>query len=279
MANILKERFPGLNIYDLYEDIRTYGRGHEQYYMDTLEQMVRFLRFHGDERPTVKKAEAGDTHPVLVEIRDHLTKGEELEIAVDLVVLAVGDVRGIRDQVIDRDRLQQLAAEGLDRGRPRLIRALPGRHPVIAEIGEIRLGVIGIRNLDPGSSGIDGVDSVSDQLSVNLRARRNDGRVVNVAGHQVAVGPIVVHREFGPARPVARIRQADVAPGGNDLIAQRHRGDRFGVGDLRGHAHGLARQRSDRGVVDLADLGRGHRREDRILSARRGSCSAGRRGL
>lgn len=90
MANTLNERFPGLNIYNLYEDIRTYGRGHEQYYMDALDQMVRFLRFHGDDRPTVKKAQAGDTHPVLVEIRDHLTKGQELEIAVDLVVLAVG---------------------------------------------------------------------------------------------------------------------------------------------------------------------------------------------
>jgi heterodisulfide reductase subunit A len=90
MINTLKDRFPGLNIYDLYEDIRTYGRGHEQYYIDALEQMVRFLRFHGDDRPIVKRAHPGDTHPILVEMRDHLTRGEELEIAVDLVVLAVG---------------------------------------------------------------------------------------------------------------------------------------------------------------------------------------------
>ena len=90
MVNTLKERFLNLNIYDLYEDIRTYGRGHEQYYMDALDQMVRFLRFHGDDQPTVKKAESGDTHPVLVEIRDHLTNGDEIEIPVDLVVLAVG---------------------------------------------------------------------------------------------------------------------------------------------------------------------------------------------
>ena len=90
MANMLKERFPGLNIYNLYEDIRTYGRSHEQYYMDALENMVRFLRFHGDDRPTVKKAEEGDSHQILVEMRDHLTKGEEIEIPVDLVVLAVG---------------------------------------------------------------------------------------------------------------------------------------------------------------------------------------------
>ncbi len=86
----LKERFPELNIYDLYEDIRTYGRGHEKYYRQSLEMMVRFLRFHGDDRPQVSLAPEGDTHPVLVKIRDHLTNGEELEIAVDLVVLAVG---------------------------------------------------------------------------------------------------------------------------------------------------------------------------------------------
>ena len=90
MANTLKERFPLLNIYDLYEDIRTYGRGHETYYQDALNNMVRFLRFHGDDRPTVTTAEPDDTHPVLVQIRDHLTRGEEIEIPVDLVVLAVG---------------------------------------------------------------------------------------------------------------------------------------------------------------------------------------------
>ena len=90
MANTLKERFPSLNIYELYEDIRTYGRGHETYYQEALENMVRFLRFHGDDRPTVVAAKSDDTHPVLVQIRDHLTHGEELEIPVDLVVLAVG---------------------------------------------------------------------------------------------------------------------------------------------------------------------------------------------
>jgi heterodisulfide reductase subunit A len=90
MVNTLIERFPALNIYELYEDIRTYGRGHETYYQDSLNNMVRFLRFHGDDRPNVSLAEPGDTHPVLVQIRDHLTQGEEIEIPVDLVVLAVG---------------------------------------------------------------------------------------------------------------------------------------------------------------------------------------------
>jgi heterodisulfide reductase subunit A len=52
--------------------------------------MVRFIRFHGDERPEVVAAPDGDTHPVLVQVKDYLTWGEELEVPVDLVVLAVG---------------------------------------------------------------------------------------------------------------------------------------------------------------------------------------------
>ena len=90
MANELSERFPDLNIYDFYEDIRTYGRGHETYYQNALEDMVRFFRFHGDERPEVVAAPQGDTHPVLVRSKDYLSGGEELEVAADLVVLAVG---------------------------------------------------------------------------------------------------------------------------------------------------------------------------------------------
>jgi heterodisulfide reductase subunit A len=90
MAVELRKRFPDLNIFDLYEDIRTYGRGHEEYYRQSLEKMVRFLRFHGEDRPEVSAAPQGDSSPVLVKIRDQLTWGEEIEVPVDLVVLAVG---------------------------------------------------------------------------------------------------------------------------------------------------------------------------------------------
>jgi len=86
----LRERFPEINLYDLYEDIRTYGRGHEVYYQESLRDMVRFMRFHGDDRPEVAAAPDGDTHPVMIKIRDHLTWGMELEVPVDLVILAVG---------------------------------------------------------------------------------------------------------------------------------------------------------------------------------------------
>lgn len=131
MANSLKDRFPNLNIFDLYEDIRTYGRGHETYYMEALENMVRFLRFHGDDRPTVKKAEAGDTHPVLVEVRDHLTKGEDLEIPVDLVVLAVG--------ILPRDIDDLVKMLKISRGNDRFLAEV---HPKLRPVETAVPGII-----------------------------------------------------------------------------------------------------------------------------------------
>ena len=90
MLNEIHEQHPEANIYDLYQDIRTYGRGHEVYYRKTLEDMVRFIRYRGEDMPIVKVAPDGDSHPVLVETVDSLTWGETIEIPVDLVVLAVG---------------------------------------------------------------------------------------------------------------------------------------------------------------------------------------------
>jgi heterodisulfide reductase subunit A len=86
----LRERCPAVNIFDLYEDIRTYGRGHEAYYTLASQDMVRFLRFHDDELPTVQAAGADDPFPLVVKVKDSLTWGQEMEIPVDLVVLVVG---------------------------------------------------------------------------------------------------------------------------------------------------------------------------------------------
>lgn len=100
MLHDLHQRYPQLNIYDLHQDIRTYGRGHEEYYRSTLDDGVRFLRYNGEEVPEVSSAPQGDDHPVLVKVKDMLTYGEELEIPVDLVVLAVGMMpRNVEDLV------------------------------------------------------------------------------------------------------------------------------------------------------------------------------------
>jgi heterodisulfide reductase subunit A len=100
MLEELHRRFPDLNLYDLHQDIRTYGRGHEDYYRRTLDVGVRFLRYHGEEPPVVSAASQGDSHPVLVKVKDALTYGQEVEIPVDLVVLAVGMLPRQADELI-----------------------------------------------------------------------------------------------------------------------------------------------------------------------------------
>jgi heterodisulfide reductase subunit A len=77
-------------LYSFYEDIRTYGRGHEAFYQQALDNRVIFLRFHPDAPPQVMAASAGDDSLLLVSTKDHNTWGLEIEVPVDLVVLAVG---------------------------------------------------------------------------------------------------------------------------------------------------------------------------------------------
>jgi heterodisulfide reductase subunit A len=101
MANEIREHFSEVNVFDLYEDIRTYGRGHEEIYQESLESMVRFFRFHGDDRPEVVEAPEGDPYPVLIKVKDHLTWGEEIEVPVDLVILAVGFMPSPVDDLIE----------------------------------------------------------------------------------------------------------------------------------------------------------------------------------
>jgi heterodisulfide reductase subunit A len=90
VANELRQHFPEIQVFDLFQDIRTYGRGHEDYYVQASKNSVRFLRYHGEEPPQVAAADPEDPYPVIVKVKDYLTWGEEIEIPVDLVVLSVG---------------------------------------------------------------------------------------------------------------------------------------------------------------------------------------------
>jgi heterodisulfide reductase subunit A len=96
----LKKRFPETNIYEFYQDIRTYGRGHEAVYEEACRNHVMFLRYLGEELPSVTRID-GDSSPVTVRVKDTLTFGEELEIPVDLLVLAVGMMPRPVDDLIE----------------------------------------------------------------------------------------------------------------------------------------------------------------------------------
>ncbi len=88
-SNMIREQFPETGIYEMYRDIRTYGRGQEELYNRAAANNVVFMRFEPDSLPEVVKSTAPD-HPLQVKIKDTLTFNEEFEVPADLVVLATG---------------------------------------------------------------------------------------------------------------------------------------------------------------------------------------------
>ena len=106
-ALTVRQRFPETEVYDLHQDIRTYGRGHEDYYIQASQAGVIFFRYHGDEIPTVAlrtDAPAG-APPLRLTFKDYLTWGEELTLEVDMVVLAVGMTAGTCQSLVEQLKL------------------------------------------------------------------------------------------------------------------------------------------------------------------------------
>ena len=84
----IRDRYPDTQVLDFYRDIRTYGHNQEDYYDRASAENVLFFRFEPDESPVITR-ESGD-YPLKVAVRDKLTFNEEVEVGVDLVVLATG---------------------------------------------------------------------------------------------------------------------------------------------------------------------------------------------
>ncbi len=118
----VKERFPQVEVYDLYQDIRAYGRGHEDLYLQASEAGVLFFRYHGEEPPEVlPRAGSAPGDPSLeVRVKDYLTWGEELSIGTDLVVLAVGMMPGPIEDLVDMLKLPVGSDRFLQEVHPKL---------------------------------------------------------------------------------------------------------------------------------------------------------------
>ena len=82
--SILREH-PGLTVYHLYRDMRTYGRN-ELMYEEAGREGAVFVRFDGENPPSVAARDGG----LVVAVKDRLIGGELVEIPVDLVVLVTG---------------------------------------------------------------------------------------------------------------------------------------------------------------------------------------------
>jgi heterodisulfide reductase subunit A len=77
----------GIDVTILYRDIRTYGKGGEEMYRKACEMGVQFIKFEFENKPRVEDLKG----KAKIHVFDELT-GEELELHVDNVVLALGMV-------------------------------------------------------------------------------------------------------------------------------------------------------------------------------------------
>ncbi|RKY19817.1 MAG: CoB--CoM heterodisulfide reductase iron-sulfur subunit A family protein [Planctomycetota bacterium] len=94
----VRKRFPDTKVFDFYQDIRTYGRGHEDFYEDASNADVLFFRWRVEDQPVV---EEGSSAPLAVRVKDQLSWNEELETDLDLLVLAVGMVPRDNRELLD----------------------------------------------------------------------------------------------------------------------------------------------------------------------------------
>jgi heterodisulfide reductase subunit A len=103
----LRRRFADTAVFDLYQDIRTYARGAEDYYRTANEAGVVFFRYRGEEPPIVEKNQGDSMLPtaLAVRVRDTLTWGEELRLPVDMVVLATGMAPNAIPELVDSIKL------------------------------------------------------------------------------------------------------------------------------------------------------------------------------
>ena len=117
----LRRRFPGVHVFELYRDIRTYGRDHESYYDDAMSRGVLFFRYTPEHMPVLSRAGDNDRRGNLqVIVRDTLTFGEELTIPADLVVLSTGMVPNCSAVLIDQLKLARSADGFLQEVHPKL---------------------------------------------------------------------------------------------------------------------------------------------------------------
>jgi heterodisulfide reductase subunit A len=119
-ANLIREHYPHTKIFDFYRDIRTYGRGQEEVYNQTAANQVVFFRFEAGEEPQVVKNADPQGPPLQVQVKDVLTFGEELEVPVDLVVLAVGQEPNNIADLVEKMKIPVGADRFLQEVHPKL---------------------------------------------------------------------------------------------------------------------------------------------------------------
>jgi heterodisulfide reductase subunit A len=116
----VQAQFPKTQVYDLYRDIRTYGRGQEAMYERASKGGALFFRYPGEEPPVVETAPAPAESPLHIRFKDALTWNEELTVSADLVVLATGMLPNPISELVESMKLPVGADRFLLEAHPKL---------------------------------------------------------------------------------------------------------------------------------------------------------------
>lgn len=85
----IRAALPDSNIFEIYADMRAYGKGCEEFYALTTHKQIIFLMFDQQERlPVIRQADRTDDCNMIIEMNEKLS-GESIEVPVDMVILMV----------------------------------------------------------------------------------------------------------------------------------------------------------------------------------------------
>lgn len=156
----VQNRFPDIETLDFHQDIRTYGRGHEDYYLETSRKGTVYFRWHGEEPPTIELS-TDSQFPLTITVKDILTWNEKVTAEVDLIVLAVGMMPNKISDLVDMFKIPV----GSDRF---LLEVHPKLRPVEVSIDGILLAGTSQGPMDiTESSAAAGAASVKSAVALN----------------------------------------------------------------------------------------------------------------
>ncbi len=89
-ANQIRSELPSAHIFEIYADMRAFGKGCEELYSISSRKNIKFFLFDQENGlPNIIKANDQDDCNMLIEL-DEMMAGKELEIPADMVILMVG---------------------------------------------------------------------------------------------------------------------------------------------------------------------------------------------
>ncbi|MFX0208419.1 MAG: CoB--CoM heterodisulfide reductase iron-sulfur subunit A family protein [Candidatus Hodarchaeota archaeon] len=82
---VLQAKFPNINTYHFYDDIRSYGK-QEKNYLEARKNGAIFLKFDPENQPDISLS----NDKINITIEDILTDGEKISVPIDLLILVTG---------------------------------------------------------------------------------------------------------------------------------------------------------------------------------------------